>query len=88
MKVAKIHITSDFKKSYNRLPANIQLLADKKNDWFIENPQDPRLKTHNLKGELVGFWAYSINYHYRIMFKFMGNNEVLYIDIGTHEIYR
>jgi len=88
MKIAKIHITSDFNKSYNRLPANIQSLADKKSDWFIENPHDPRLKTHSLKGELIGFWAYSINYQYRILFKFMENNEALYIDIGTHEIYR
>ena len=88
MKLSKIHISLDFKKSYGRLPHNIQTLADKKDIWFRENPFDQRLKTHKLKGELLDFWAYSVNYQYRILFRFLDNNEVIYYDIGTHEVYR
>jgi mRNA-degrading endonuclease YafQ of YafQ-DinJ toxin-antitoxin module len=88
MKISKVHITSDFKKSYNHLPRNVQTLADKKDVWFKENPYDLRLRTHKLKGELEGYWAYSVDYHHRIIFKFLDNNEAIYYDIGTHEIYR
>jgi len=49
---------------------------------------DPRLRTHKLKGELAGAWAYSVNHSYRVLFRFLTADEGLYYDIGTHEIYR
>jgi addiction module RelE/StbE family toxin len=52
------------------------------------DPYDPSLKTHKLKGPLSDAKACSIDYEYRIVFKFMKNNdetEILLIDIGTHE---
>jgi mRNA-degrading endonuclease YafQ of YafQ-DinJ toxin-antitoxin module len=49
---------------------------------------DPRLRTHKLKGELSAYWAYSVNREYRVLFRFLGPSEVLYYDVGTHEIYR
>lgn len=88
MKIDRIHISSGFKKSYDSLPHKIQSLANKKDVWFRNNPFDTRLKTHKLKGELAEFWAYSINYQYRILFRFLSNNEIIYYDVGTHEIYR
>ena len=48
----------------------------------------PSLKTHRLSGNLAGYWAFSINYEYRLVFKFISDNKVLLIDIGTHdEVY-
>lgn len=55
---------------------------------FTENPYDPSLKTHSLSGKLEGYWAFSITYGYRLVFKFISKNKVLLIDIGTHdEVY-
>lgn len=86
--ILKIHITSDFDKSFKNLPQYLQSLAIKKDKWFRSNAFDSRLKTHKLKGKLKGFWSYSINYQYRILFRFVSHNEVVYYDIGTHEIYK
>jgi len=83
-----IHYTSDFKKSYQKLPQKIQRLVDKKDLWFRKNPFDSRLKTHKLKGELKGYWSYSVTRGYRILFRFAGADEVICFDVGTHEIYR
>ncbi len=55
--------------------------------------QDPfinALKSHKLKGKFEGSWACSVDYDLRIIFEFVNNpttgtEEILLIDIGTHE---
>jgi addiction module RelE/StbE family toxin len=85
--VLKIHITTDFEKSYKKLPKQIRQFAEIKDKKFRLNAFDPSLKTHKLKGELDGFYSYSVNYQYRILFRFINSSEVIYYDIGTHGIY-
>lgn len=55
---------------------------------FQKNYTNPKLKTHKLIGQLEGNFAFSVDYHLRIMFCFEDKNTVLFLDIGTHEIYR
>jgi mRNA-degrading endonuclease YafQ of YafQ-DinJ toxin-antitoxin module len=55
---------------------------------FKENPFDPRLRTHPLSGKEKECWAFWIDYRYRIKFIFLNGNEVLFLDIGTHDIYK
>lgn len=86
-RVKFIQFTPHFLRSFQKLPQSIQVLANKKGEWFHKNPFDLRLHTHKLKGELSGIWAYSINRDYRILFRFLNNQEVIYYDIGTHDIY-
>jgi len=87
-KMIRIGYTSKFGKSLNNLPRDIQSLVVKKDELFRLNPFDARLRTHRLKGKLADYWAYSVNYHYRILFKFKNEFEVVYFDVGTHEVYR
>jgi mRNA-degrading endonuclease YafQ of YafQ-DinJ toxin-antitoxin module len=54
------------------------------------DPFYPSLKTHYLHGDLEGLLACSVKYTVRIVFNIMKNpdtekNEILLIDIGTHE---
>ena len=86
--VLKVHSTSEFEKSFRKLLPRIQNLALKKDKWFRQNAFDTRLHTHKLRGELSGYWSYYINRRYRILFRFLNDNEVIYYDIGTHEIYK
>lgn len=83
-----VHSTSEFKKSYRKLHSRIQDLSEKKEKWFRQDAFDPRLRTHKLKGEVEGYWSYSVNYAYRVLFRFIGDHEVIYYDIGTHDIYK
>jgi len=49
---------------------------------------DPRLKTHKLKGNRVGYWACSGGYDFRIIFEFVrrGEEEIIsLLLVGTHD---
>lgn len=83
-----IHVTSDFRKAYQKLPLYIQKSAIKKDLLFRDNAFTPSLRTHKLKGPLEGYWAYSVNRDYRVLFRFINAHEAIYYDIGTHAIYR
>jgi mRNA-degrading endonuclease YafQ of YafQ-DinJ toxin-antitoxin module len=58
---------------------------------LAEDAFQQALKTHKLKGELVGSWACSIGYDLRIVFDFVqheGAEAVLVQTVGTHdEVY-
>ena len=83
-----IRTTADFDKHYKKLPRKIKDKAEEKESIFRENPFDPRLRTHKLHGKEKGLWVFWIDFHYRIKFIFLGEEEVLFLDIGTHdEVY-
>ncbi len=55
---------------------------------FVDTPFEPTLKTHGLSGNLAGYWAFSITYEHRLVFKFLSEEKVLLIGVGTHdEVY-
>lgn len=83
-----IHVSRQFEKQYRRLPENIRQQAQAKEALFRTDPFQPLLRTHKLKGKEKEIWAFWINYSYRITFLFLAENEVLFFEIGTHEIYR
>jgi addiction module RelE/StbE family toxin len=90
-KVIKITWDSGFKRAYKqRVKENEQL---KKQFWhamalFQEDPFHPFLKTHKLTGKLKGLSASSVSYDYRVVFTFLSQNQVLLVDVGTHdEVY-
>ena len=95
-----IKITSFSPSGYNAQPWEFLVIQDKKRMkdiqkiavrkilLFQENPYHPSLKTHKLKGILFGFSSFSINEKYRVLLRFLPNNEVIYYDIDTHDIYR
>ena len=87
-RVKRVHIAPRFFKSFAKLSATVQALATEKDAWFRANPFDPRLRTHKLKGALAGAWAYSVTHSHRVLFRFLDDDEVLYYDIGTHDVYR
>jgi mRNA-degrading endonuclease YafQ of YafQ-DinJ toxin-antitoxin module len=88
MKIIRIEVSSRFKKSFRKLHPKIQRKAISKIKLFKENPFDPRLRTHSLSGKEKECWAFWIDYRYRIKFIFLNGNEVLFLDVGTHDIYK
>lgn len=87
-KITKSHIGPYFERKFNRHPKNIQKIAARKLLLFENNPFHPSLNTHKLKGELSAFWSFYINDNFRVLFRFLKNNEVIYYDIDTHDIYK
>lgn len=88
MPINKIYPTAHFIKAYKSLHEEIKVRSKHREKIFKANPFDSRLKTHRLKGKLKDYWSYSVDYQYRILFRFIDNETVLYHDIGTHDIYK
>lgn len=88
MEIKNIFTHPRFDKNYKRLPKELKERAKSKEKIFRKDPFDPRLKTHKLSGKEKECWAFWIDYHYRIKFIFLDGDEVLFLDIGTHEIYK
>ena len=92
--------TPAFIKSSKLIIKNNMMLADKFRETLIklsENPFNPQLRTHKLKGPLKGSYACSINYEFRIIFQIIKNegpnsniiiHKILLEGVGTHdEVY-
>jgi mRNA-degrading endonuclease YafQ of YafQ-DinJ toxin-antitoxin module len=84
----QIVYTKKFVSEFKKLPKNVRLLAIEKEKLFKKNPYKSELKTHKLTGKLKGNLAFSINYHYRIIFVLENKNEAWFLAIGTHNIYK
>ena len=81
-------VTPHFEKNYRKLPKHVKEKAKAKESIFRKNPFDPRLKTHKLLGKEKEVWSFWIDYSYRIKFIFLTDEKVLFLDVGSHEIYR
>lgn len=87
MRIRTIQVTNLFEKHYRRLPKWVKEEARKKELAFRENPFDPTLKTHKLHGRDKEAYAFWVSYSYRIKFIFLDEETVLFLDVGTHDIY-
>jgi mRNA-degrading endonuclease YafQ of YafQ-DinJ toxin-antitoxin module len=57
---------------------------------LAEDPFQPSLHSHKLKGDLAGVWACTVDYDNRILFEFVqnpesGEEEILLLTMGTHD---
>jgi addiction module RelE/StbE family toxin len=92
----KLVVTASFKRAYKTLtrrnPKLKQTIANTL-ERLGNEPFDPTLRTHKLKGKLANSWACSLDYDRRIIFDIVLNpenqeREILLIDIGSHdEVY-
>ena len=87
-RIRRIDTTVRFEKEFSRLPKHVQNLAHKKDTLFRADAFHGLLKTHKLGGALKDDWAYSVNQQYRVHFYFVDDHMVVYVSIGTHEIYK
>jgi addiction module RelE/StbE family toxin len=88
--VRLILISSSFKRAYKshigKHPESIPLIKDTL-EKLSQDPHQPSLETHKLKGKMKGSLACTVGYDLRIVFEFVENkpeDEILLIDIGTH----
>ena len=84
----KVLYSPYFQKSFKKLPPRIQKLTAAKEKIFKDDCFHPSLKTHPLKGRLKGYFSFSVNYQYHILFKFKDKQTAIFINIGTHSIYK
>jgi mRNA-degrading endonuclease RelE of RelBE toxin-antitoxin system len=87
MKISNIYYHPQFRKSFLNLPKDIQRKAKEKTKIFKENPFSHSIGAHKLHGKLKNQWSFYVKGQYRIIFIF-DNNDVIFLDIGPHDIYK
>lgn len=81
----QIHYTSDFVKSFKKLPKPIQELAIRQEEIFRKNPNDPRLHRKALKGQLKGLFSFRVTRNYRVLFAKKEKDIYLFYEIGDRK---
>lgn len=80
--------TSCFLRQYNKLPESLQEEVHQKIELFREDPKHSFLKTHKLKGRMKGYFSFSVNYQYRVVFEYDTKNTVALLSVGDHDVYK
>ena len=83
----EIHTSPRFERHYKKLPKKIRDKAKEREQIFRGHPHHPLLHTHKLTGKEKDHWAFSITNTYRIKFFFLSDEEVVFLDIGSQDIY-
>lgn len=88
MSAMNIVYTPSFIRQYKCLPTDLKEEVREKIKRFKKNPLDRSLKVHKLKGRLKGYWSFSVNYRFRIVFEYDQKKTAALLRVGDHDIYR
>lgn len=80
----KIFVNKNFVKKYNKLQSSDKKRFKIRRNIFLQDPYNPVLNNHSLHGKYVGYRSISVTGNLRIIYKFLGKNTVLFVEIGTH----
>ena len=85
-----IYFHPRFQRSYSHIDKKLKAQSEIKVEIFKSDPFNKSLDTHYLHGKLKNQLSFSVNSRYRILFEFLGKKkrEVVFLDIGDHNIYR
>lgn len=84
-----IFLDENFKRSYKKVTKNkpeLKIKFKEKLELLSENPFSNYLHTHKLSGRLKNLYAFTIEYDLRVIFKFIDNQNILLVDIGSHDV--
>ena len=85
----EIVLAKEFEDNYAFLPLSIKKRAEKQEEIFKGNPFYPSLHTEKLIPKSKELWSFRINRKYRVVFKFLNKNTVVFLSIGPHDwIYK
>lgn len=82
-------LTDEFETRYKELPVHIQHKAERRTALFRHNPFHPTLETEKLHTPKRAVWSFRIDDDYRIIFRFLDGNRIVFLTVGPHHwIYR
>ncbi len=84
----KIIFQKGFEERYKKLPSKIRIKVKERNLLFTQDQFSPILNNHPLHGKYIGYRSINIMGNLRAIYKELGNNTFLFVEIGTHsELY-
>lgn len=80
----EVQYTAEFEKCYQKLPLAVQKKAERREKLFRQNPFHPSLQTEKLKPKEKEYWSFRIDKDYRIIFRFLAGNTIVFLVCGHH----
>lgn len=78
----------NFVRQYKKLPIKLRQKFKERLLLWTENPEDSRLRVHSLVGKYRGYWSFSVTGDVRALYRYEGDEVVIFALIGTHsELY-
>jgi mRNA-degrading endonuclease YafQ of YafQ-DinJ toxin-antitoxin module len=84
----KISFKATFVKQINKLEKALIDEVFEKIELFKNQENHKLLKVHKLHGGFLGCFSFSVNYKIRIVFEHGIKNEIVFLAIGDHDLYR
>jgi mRNA-degrading endonuclease RelE of RelBE toxin-antitoxin system len=85
----EIILTKEFEERFSQLSLSVKKKAVKQQEMFCKNPFYPSLHTEKLQPRSKKLWSIRIDKNYRIVFRHLSKNQVLFLTVGTHDwIYK
>ena len=81
----RIEYTPEFEKQYRRLPISIKKKAEKQTDLLVRDPRYPSLRLEKLAPKSREYWSLRVDKRYRIIFRFLAEDAVVFVGIGEHD---
>lgn len=78
-----------FLREYHTLEPRLQEEVREKVALFNDPKSHRHLKVHPLRGRMKGRWSFSVNYKYRIVFKYIGKGKkhAALLSVSDHATY-
>ncbi|MEA2112394.1 MAG: type II toxin-antitoxin system mRNA interferase toxin, RelE/StbE family [Patescibacteria group bacterium] len=84
----QINYTVRFVKQYNKFDFELKKEIKEKIEFFKDFKNHKSLKVHKLHGAQKDRYGFSVNYKIRVVFRYLSKQEVVFLVIGDHDIYK
>jgi addiction module RelE/StbE family toxin len=79
----------NFEKQFSKLPAKRKEKVIEAIDQFIENPNTPKLRRHELSGNWAGHFSLSAGGDLRIHYRIISSETGEFVAVGSHsQLYK
>lgn len=80
----KLYFHKNFEKQYKLLNVKQKQKTWERLKLFLDNPFNSVLNNHPLKGKYLDYRSINIGGDLRAIYKFINNNESIFVAIGSH----
>ncbi len=80
----KIRFHKNFEKQYAKLRVSEKKKAQDRLQLFLQNPSNPQLNNHPLKGKYLDYRSINITGDLRAIYKYISEDECIFVAVDTH----
>ncbi len=87
--MVKVYYKPTFIRMYNKLPAGLQEETIARIELFKDIKNHRFIRVHKLKGKLRKYYGFWVDFHNRITFEYLSDDEVVLLTVGDHpDVYK